>query len=114
MHHAPEHEDRMKAGRELRLLAEFASIPPTSDYPPYNDTIKWRLMRGLLASASRYAAIMITDLFGMTDRFNVPGVVSDANWRTRFPYSTQQMREKAELSAEAVKFRDLSKETQRA
>lgn len=114
MHHAPEHEDRMKAGRELRLLAEFASMPPTSDYPPYNDTIKWQLMRGLLASASRYAAIMITDLFSMTDRFNVPGVVSDANWRTRFPYSTQQMRDKAELSAEAVKFRDLAKVTRRA
>jgi 4-alpha-glucanotransferase len=114
MHHAPEHEDRMKAGRELRLLAEFASMPPVSEYPAYNDTIKWQLMRGLLASASRYAAIMITDLFSMTDRFNVPGVVSDANWRTRFPYSTPQMREKAELSAEAVKFRDLAKETRRA
>jgi 4-alpha-glucanotransferase len=50
----------------------------------------------------------------MTDRFNVPGVVSDANWRTRFPYSTQQMRDKAELSAEAVKFRDLAKVTRRA
>ncbi|MBE7493322.1 MAG: 4-alpha-glucanotransferase [Verrucomicrobiaceae bacterium] len=114
MHHAPEYEDRMKAGRELRLLAEFAGIPPTSDYPPYSDTIKWQLMRGLLASASRYAAIMITDLFSMTDRFNVPGVVSDANWRTRFPHTAQQMREKPELNAEAVKFRELAKETKRA
>ena len=104
----------MNPGRDRLLLAEFASIPPTSDYPPYNDTVKWQLMRGLLESASRYAAIMITDLFSMTDRFNVPGVVSDANWRTRFPYSTQQMREKAELNAEAVRFRDLAKETRRA
>lgn len=114
MHHAPEHEDRMKAGRELRLLAEFANMPATSDYSPYNDTIKWQLMRGLLQSASRYAAIMITDLFSMTDRFNVPGVVSDANWRTRFPYTAQQMQEKTELRAEAEKFRALAKETKRA
>jgi 4-alpha-glucanotransferase len=104
----------MKAGRELRLLAEFAGISASSDYPPYNDEIKWQLTRGLLASSSRYAAIMITDLFGMTDRFNVPGVVSDANWRTRFPYSVKQMLEKKALSAEAARFRDLAKETKRA
>jgi 4-alpha-glucanotransferase len=113
MHHAPEHAERMKAGRELRLLAEFANMPPTSEYPPYNSQIKWQLLNGLLASASRYAAIMITDLFGMTDRFNIPGVVCESNWRTRFPYSAKQMRDQSELRYEAEKFKELSKETHR-
>ena len=114
MHHDPEHDERMKAGRELRLLAEFAGMPPTDQYDAYNDTIKWQMMRALLGSKSRYAACMITDLFSMTDRFNVPGLVSDANWRTRFPHTAQQMRENAAMAAEAEKFHELAKETQRA
>ena len=113
MHHDSEHDERMKAGRELRLLAEFAGMPPTDQYDAYNDTIKWQMMQALLASKSRYAACMITDLFSMTDRFNVPGLVSDANWRTRFPHTAQQMRENAAMAAEAAKFHELAKETQR-
>ena len=50
----------------------------------------------------------------MTDRFNVPGLVSDANWRTRFPHTAQQMRDDAAMAAEAAKFHELAKETQRA
>jgi 4-alpha-glucanotransferase len=110
----PDEGERWKAGRELRLLAEFCGMEPALDYHPYDDAIKWQLLRGLLASESRYAACMITDLFGMTDRFNVPGVVSDANWRTRLPFTVRQLAEDALLSREAARFHALARDTGRA
>ena len=89
-------------------------MEPSLDYAPYDDAIKWRLLRGLLASRSRYAACMITDLFGMTDRFNVPGVVSDANWRARLPFTVSQLSDDALLSREARRFHALAQDTGRA
>jgi len=110
----PDEGERWKAGRELRLLAEFCGWPAEESYPPYDDRVKWQMLRGLLASKSRYAACMITDLFDMEDRFNIPGVVSDANWRTRFHFTMRQLRADALLSREAARFHELAKETGRA
>lgn len=109
----PDEGERWKAGRELRLLAEFSGWDQGRGFPPYDDEVKWQLLRGLLASASRLAACMITDLFGMTDRFNVPGIVSDANWRTRLPFTIRQLHDDPALAGEAARFRDLARETGR-
>jgi 4-alpha-glucanotransferase len=113
MVHDADEGERWKAGRELRLLSEFCGRHG-ADYPPYDDTIKWQMMRGLLASRSRYAACMITDLFNMEDRFNVPGVVSDANWRTRLPFTVRQLHEDPRLAGETEKFHEMARETGRS
>ena len=110
----PDEGERWKAGRELRLLAEFCGMEPALDYHPYDDALKWQLLRGLLTSGSRYAACMITDLFGMSDRFNVPGVVSDANWRTRLPFTVRQLTEDVLLAREAARFHALARDAGRA
>jgi 4-alpha-glucanotransferase len=41
------------------------------------------LLRGLLACNSWIAVFMVTDLFGTSQRFNVPGAVTDSNWSER-------------------------------
>jgi 4-alpha-glucanotransferase len=33
---------------------------------------------------------MITDLYGMSDRFNKPGTVGGENWRFRLPFTVSQ------------------------
>ena len=48
-----------------------------------HDGIRRALLEGLFASNSRYAVFMITDLFGMEDRFNVPGIAGAMNWSAR-------------------------------
>ena len=38
-----------------------------------------------LASPARHVMIYFTDLFGMRERYNAPGVVDDVNWTLRLP-----------------------------
>ncbi len=80
-------EEVRKAEFNLKLLAEFAGIPETHPWPAYSDVHQWRLIKSLLSSRSRYAALMITDLTGMPDRFNLPGTVGGENWRLRLPWA---------------------------
>jgi 4-alpha-glucanotransferase len=69
---------------EMRILAEFARI--TTPVPaPYSEEIQMALLEALLRSNSWIAVMMITDLFGSDQRFNVPGAISDANWSERLP-----------------------------
>lgn len=79
--------DGHKAGvarRQMEELARFAglSVPMPA---PWSDEIHEGLLRGLFASNSWLAVNMITDLFGTSERFNVPGAIGDQNWTERFP-----------------------------
>jgi hypothetical protein len=38
------------------------------------------------ASRAENVSIFFADLFGFTDRFNVPGVISADNWTLRLPH----------------------------
>jgi 4-alpha-glucanotransferase len=40
---------------------------------------------GMLASRARHVLVFFADLFGMTDRYNEPGVVNETNWTLRVP-----------------------------
>ena len=103
-----EHEAVEGARRNLRLLSEFAGITPPadpSDWPAFTDEIKWPLIDALLGCRSRYAALMITDLFGMTDRFNKPGTVGGENWRLRVPWTVEKLRSSESLAGECRKFK---------
>jgi 4-alpha-glucanotransferase len=81
-------EEVRKGEFNLKLLAEFAGIPAMAgNWPVYSDVHQWRLIKSLLSSQSRYAALLITDLTGMTDRFNLPGTVGGENWRLRLPWA---------------------------
>jgi 4-alpha-glucanotransferase len=43
------------------------------------------MLAELFASRAENVSIFFADLFGLEDRFNMPGVVSDANWTLRLP-----------------------------
>ncbi len=104
------------AGWNLRILSEIAGLTVPEDrksYVPYDDEVKWAMMKGLLDCNSRYAAFMITDLYGMKERFNVPGTVGGSNWRVRMPFMVADMTERPEMWAEAEKLRELVEETGR-
>ncbi len=78
---------RDTAWREARRLAEWAGF----DVPrivPFEE-VHEALLTGLLRSQSWLAVVMITDVLGSTQRFNVPGTVGEANWSARLPAGWQ-------------------------
>ena len=107
-------QDQWNARATLRHLADFAGIwSPDDQFPPYNHGTKWQLLGALMRSHSRYAAFLITDLFGMEDRFNVPGVLDERNWRTRLPWNVESLLNAPEFLAEAEILRNICRETER-
>jgi 4-alpha-glucanotransferase len=49
------------------------------------------MLAELFASAAENVSIFFADLFGMTERFNVPGVIADANWSVRLPADFERL-----------------------
>ena len=83
-------QERKDAVAHLGLMMEFAGIKKEV---PFSHEILWKLIDALMASRSRYAAIMVNDLFAMTDRINQPGTVGPQNWTFRLPNTADEYRE---------------------
>ncbi len=49
------------------------------------------MLAELFASEAENVSIFFADLFGMTERFNVPGVIADANWSLRLPADFERL-----------------------
>jgi 4-alpha-glucanotransferase len=100
----------------LRILSEFAGIPAAhhSPWPPFTEGIRLRFIKALLSSNSRYAALMITELFDLDDRFNHPGTTGGENWRYRLPWSLEEILEDPHLRANGEKLSAIISITRRA
>lgn len=77
------------AYRQMEELARFAHLQVNLPVP-WSDEIHEALLQALFQSNSWLAVNMITDLFGTSERFNVPGAVGDQNWTDRFPIPIDQ------------------------
>ncbi len=103
------------AHNTLRILSEFAGIPVPhhSPWPPFTEGIRLRLIKALFSSNSRYAALMVTELFGLDDRFNHPGTSGGENWRYRLPWTLEAIREDPQLKANGEKLASIISITRR-
>jgi 4-alpha-glucanotransferase len=95
-HEHPTDQTRWSIGgahETLRILSEFAGIPIPhhAPWPSYTEGIKLRLFKALFSSNSRYASIMITELFSLDERFNHPGTSGGENWRYRLPWTLEEI-----------------------
>ncbi len=81
-----------EARREAWKLGEFAGIPAERRFDGWNDATHESLIEGLFASNAWIAMLMITDLLGTTDRFNIPGVANDTNWTRRLDQTAAELR----------------------
>ena len=88
------------ASNTLRVLSEFAGIPipHNAPWPPFTEGIRLRLIKALLSSNSRYAVLMITELFGLDDRINHPGTAGSHNWCFRMPWTLETIESDPALS----------------
>ncbi|MES2476631.1 MAG: 4-alpha-glucanotransferase [Verrucomicrobiota bacterium] len=103
------------AHNTLRILSEFAGIPipHNGPWPSYTEGIRLRLIKSLLASNSRYAALMITELFNLDDRFNHPGTSGGENWRYRLPWTLDEISEDPHLKETCAKLASIISVTRR-
>jgi 4-alpha-glucanotransferase len=109
-----ESREYWEAWRFLHGLSGFAAIGWEGETPPdYGDGVRESLLKALLASRSRHVGILITDLFGMTERINTPGVAGEQNWTWRIPYSASALGNDPDLVKRVDQVKKLLKECDR-
>jgi 4-alpha-glucanotransferase len=96
-------EARDRTWWEVRRLGRWAGFE-VPRILPFSD-VHEALLEGLLATESWLAISMITDFFGSTQRFNVPGAVSDSNWSERVEVPVREWSRVPELAARMGRLR---------
>lgn len=86
---------------ELHKLADYAGLPGEGRYEPYGDRLREQLLEALYRSNSWIAIVMITDLLGGEERFNVPGTSAASNWSQRLAITVGQLAQDPECAAKA-------------
>jgi 4-alpha-glucanotransferase len=72
-----------KGLREMRAVMDFCGRPDIALPQDFSPEVHEAFLRGLFACNSWLAVHQITDIFGLAERFNVPGAIGDQNWTTR-------------------------------
>jgi 4-alpha-glucanotransferase len=99
--------------RELRLMLEFSGLQNAEPPREFTDELHEAFTRTVMQSPSWLAVFQITDVFGMTARFNTPGSVASTNWSYRLPQTVKELDEDAVLLGRAEMFSRLAKESGR-
>jgi 4-alpha-glucanotransferase len=76
-------EEAQNARNQMQKLLDFVGMGRLAGEVEYDDILREALLETLFQSNSWMAVAMITDLFGTSERFNVPGEVTDSNWTRR-------------------------------
>jgi 4-alpha-glucanotransferase len=80
-----------QAAWELYRLHRFAQLDDRSLLRDFEPAAREALLRALWATPSWLAIAMITDIFGLDLRFNVPGPVSESNWSERLAFTVEDL-----------------------
>ncbi|HEY1771482.1 MAG TPA: 4-alpha-glucanotransferase [Chthoniobacterales bacterium] len=84
-------DDSEQARRDLAKVAEFAGMPSPNESTNYLREFYPAIFEALFRCESWIAIVMITDLLGRKDRFNVPGVATESNWSRRLHTTVQKL-----------------------
>ena len=96
---------------DLGKIAQFAKFSPLG--PPDFEEFYPAIMEALFQSESWIVIPMITDLFGLRDRFNVPGTAKQSNWARRLQFTIPQLSSNPALKARMDVIRGLLEKTGR-
>jgi 4-alpha-glucanotransferase len=79
---------------ERRLVEEIPSLGQsvTNVSGPFTSEIRDALLETLFAAGSDLLILPIQDVFGWTDRINVPATVGDDNWTFKLPWPVDRLR----------------------
>jgi 4-alpha-glucanotransferase len=103
-----------QARGEIWRIAEFAGFHHLSEQTNFNRDFYPAIIAALLRSNAWVAVIMITDLLGLKDRFNVPGTAANTNWTRRLRLSVDGLRSNWAVRKRMRLLQQLLEETGRA
>jgi 4-alpha-glucanotransferase len=89
---------------ELRRLMDFAGLGAQPAPREFTDELHGGYLRRVVGSNSWLVLVMITDLFGLTARFNRPGARSADNWTTRLDRTVAELDRDPALLAMTERF----------
>ncbi len=107
------HQARDWTWWEVRRMSAWAGFEVPC-ITPFNDEVHERLLGGLFETNSWMAICMVTDVFGSTQRFNVPGSMSDSNWSQRLAGTPRSWKSDPERCAKMQRLRALIAQSGRA
>ncbi|NNE93947.1 MAG: hypothetical protein HKN23_20040, partial [Verrucomicrobiales bacterium] len=90
----PQSPDWWEAHNFFKPLCDYAGLEFDPANPPeYTDDVRESLLKAIFESRSKDVAILISDLFGLEERINVPGVMDGTNWAWRLDMTVQELEE---------------------
>ena len=99
--------------RELRCIMDFARLGPEPAPREFTAALHEGYLRRVAHSNSRWVVVMITDVFGLSARFNTPGTVGGENWSTRMEQTVAGLDQDPGLLAKTKTFTRLMQEAGR-
>jgi 4-alpha-glucanotransferase len=103
-----------QARHDLAKIAEFAEIGFPNEATDFAHDFYPAIFSALFRSESWIALVMITDLLGRKDRFNVPGTATDSNWTRRLHTSISKLGHSRKLKRQLELVREILRKTGRA
>ena len=94
-------------------MMEFSGLKDREPPREFTYQLHEAYTRVVLQASSWLAVFQITDVFGMTARFNTPGSVASTNWSYRLPQTVKELDEDPVLLRQAEMFSRLAKESGR-
>jgi len=79
-------EPERRAALAVARIPEPESKPAPSPDDAFEPVVRDALLETLYASGSDLLILPIQDVFGWTDRINVPALIDDTNWTWRLPW----------------------------
>jgi 4-alpha-glucanotransferase len=98
-------DDRRLALALPSLADAVAALALTPD-SPFVPHVRDALLEALYASGSDLLTIPVQDLFGWTERVNVPAVVDDRNWTWKLPWLVDALTAQPDAAARAATLRE--------
>jgi 4-alpha-glucanotransferase len=80
---------------------------------PFTPALRDLFLDVLFASGSDFLLLPIQDVFGWSDRINVPGSLDDRNWTWRLPWPVDTLADVPEARERASRLKAWSRETRR-
>jgi 4-alpha-glucanotransferase len=108
--HATTEADRLAF---LAILDGHVGQSASAPAPPWSDALRDRVLRAAYRSGSAELFLPFQDLFGWSDRINLPGTVGPHNWTWCLPWPVDQMASRPEGRQRAAFLRELARETAR-
>jgi len=103
-----------QARHDLAKIAEFAGLVFPGESTSYSRDFYPAIFEALFRSESWIALVMITDLLGRKDRFNIPGTHANSNWTRRLHTTVGKLGRGHALRRQLRLVRELLERTGRA